>query len=57
CIQALHLIPPDTVVNCFRHTSLFDYEIATAICEVYPNDEDSSVFAELEESPKYLTHP
>ncbi|CAG8471622.1 5717_t:CDS:2 [Cetraspora pellucida] len=48
-----------TITNCFHHTGLFDYEITTAICKVYPNDEDLSVLTELEESLQILSscHP
>ncbi|CAG8726338.1 8761_t:CDS:2 [Cetraspora pellucida] len=48
-----------TITNCFHHTGLFDYKITTAIHEVHPNDENSSVLAELEESLQILSpcHP
>ncbi|CAG8767539.1 13527_t:CDS:2, partial [Cetraspora pellucida] len=50
CIRTWNSILPETITNCFHHTGLFDYEITTIIHEVHPNDEDSSVLAELKES-------
>ncbi|CAG8790853.1 26685_t:CDS:2, partial [Racocetra persica] len=57
CIRAWYSIPPKTITNCFRHTGLFDYKITASTHEVYPNDEDSSVLAELEESLKTINDP
>ncbi|CAG8543828.1 21576_t:CDS:2 [Gigaspora rosea] len=43
------------IANCFHHTGLFDYEISPTVREVHPNDEDSSVVADLEESLRLLS--
>ncbi|CAG8750349.1 25329_t:CDS:2, partial [Gigaspora rosea] len=47
------------IANCFYHTGLFDYEISPTVHEVHPNNEDSSVVADLEESLRLLSshHP
>ncbi|CAG8477924.1 23820_t:CDS:2 [Cetraspora pellucida] len=44
-----------TIANCFHHTGLFDYEISVTICEVYPNNKDLFVAADLEELLKLLS--
>ncbi|CAG8485792.1 33376_t:CDS:2, partial [Racocetra persica] len=43
------------VTNCFCHTGLFDYEISPTIHEVHPNNENSSVIADLEELLRLLS--
>ncbi|CAG8679117.1 35211_t:CDS:2, partial [Racocetra persica] len=43
------------IANCFCYTGLFDYEISPTIREVYSNNEDSSVIADLEESLRLLS--
>ncbi|CAG8797995.1 24809_t:CDS:2 [Gigaspora margarita] len=59
CVRAWYSISAEIIANCFHHTGLFDYEISPTVCEVHPNDEDSSVVADLEESLRLLSphHP
>ncbi|KAF0436892.1 hypothetical protein F8M41_004629 [Gigaspora margarita] len=59
CVRAWYSISAEIIANCFHHTGLFDYEISPTVREVHPNDEDSSVVADLEESLRLLSphHP